>query len=231
MRNEIQEKEEAMKNQKPLLILVVILAAGLIFETAYIIGLRKGKVETGQWKMPMEHSIDYPFHKPQAVKKKGALDYQSYPNAQWDPFEEMENMHKEMNRMFRDSFGRGMGHSGFGLLEGPGLFDPSLDIKDTPSKYIITFDVPGLEKDNLNIEVKGRTLVVSGERNQETEEKNPGKFYRKERSFGYFSRAVPLPEDADTNVTVEEFKNGVLKLAVPKIKQDEKTASKKVEIK
>ncbi len=123
---------------------------------------------------------------------------------QWDPFAEMDLIQRSMNRLFADSFAGGA----------PEFFNPRIDIKDTPNEYIITMDIPGMNKDNIEVKVENRQLLVSGERNSDTKEDHAGKFYRHERSFGHFMRAVPLPEDALTNKVDASYNNGVLVVKV-----------------
>lgn len=133
----------------------------------------------------------------------------------WDPFREMERVQREMNRMFNDSFGRG-------LLSEPGLFgrnvfDPQADITENQTHYTVTMDIPGMEKDAVNVEIKGNTLYVSGERS-ETKEKTGAnnEVISKERSFGHFSRIVTLPGDVKEDSIDAQYANGILTIRVEK---------------
>lgn len=137
-------------------------------------------------------------------------------DSDWDPFSEMDRMQKEMNRMFRDSFWRGLGSQKFSLFNKNRFFDLETDIKETKSAYKITMDIPGMDKQKINIETKDNTLVVSGERRSESEENKWNTFFRRERSYGYFHRAVPLPEDARADKIKADYKRGVLKITIPK---------------
>ena len=216
-----------MNSQKTLVVLVVILAAGLVFETAYMLGARQGTLvrDPGLRAAPPSQPGAQPVA-PALTRRPGLPSPAASAVDPWDPLAEMGQMQREIDRMFRDSLGRGIGQTRLGLVDNPGLFDPTLDIKNTPESYLITMDVPGLDKSDLNIEVQGRDLIVSGERNQESEDQNPGQYYRKERQFGYFSRAILLPADAGSQVTIKDFKDGVLTLAVPKVKPAGQTMSK-----
>jgi len=132
----------------------------------------------------------------------------------WDPFSEIDRIQKEMNRMFRDSFGRGRNQ--FSLFNKQQPFDLETDMRETKSHYIVKMDIPGMDKSNINIEVKGNVLVVSGERNEFNEQNNKNNFFRRERSFGYFSRTVPLPDGVDENSISAEYKKGVLTIKIAK---------------
>ena len=138
-----------------------------------------------------------------------------------NPFTEMERMHKEMNRMFSDSMGRGLGSQSSGMLGRESLFDQQLDVQDEGGHYVVKMDIPGMQKNDINVEVKNGMLSVSGERSNETEEQKPNQFYRKERSFGKFSRKVPLPDDAKADDVAADYKNGVLTVKIGKVVQAE----------
>lgn len=92
---------------------------------------------------------------------------------------------------------------------------PACDIAETDDHFILTFDAPGVKKEDINIEVTGRTLTVSGERKRE-EQAQKGSSYRLERSFGTFSRSFELPEGTNTEAVEAGYEHGVLKVTVPK---------------
>lgn len=150
----------------------------------------------------------------------------------WDPFDEMDQIQGMMNRMFRDSMTRASDH-GFGGLTKQPLYEPNIDFKESPTHYILHLDLPGMDKDKINIVVKNHVLTVSGERTQEKEESNDHKgagTYRMERSFGAFSRSFALPEDANSDGLTAENKNGVLTIKIPKLTQSKQAQEKKVAI-
>lgn len=137
-----------------------------------------------------------------------------------DPF---ARMHREMDRMFEDFF------SGSRATGGELLLKPSVDIAESKKAYRITVEVPGIAPERIELHVEGDTLVLSGEKRQETEDDDEG-FHRVERSYGQFRRVLTLPEDADPDGIKADFKNGVLKIRVPRVKQTEKPGAKKVKI-
>jgi HSP20 family protein len=134
----------------------------------------------------------------------------------WSPFEEMQQVQKEMNRMFNNSFWHGAGTLDPTRWQQSIVLDPQLDIKQLPKEYLFQIDLPGMDKSNIKVQAENKTLMVSGEKKSDTEENAPNKYYRRERSFGSFSRAIPLPEDAMAEGIQAEYKNGVLMIHIPR---------------
>ncbi len=142
----------------------------------------------------------------------------------WDPFREMDDMQNMMNRMFRDSFNRGMmtqGVSGGHALS----YNPDIDILSKDNEYVVTVDLPGIEKDKIDVKVKNGQLILSGQREAQKETDEDSGFYQMERSFGSFYRTFPLPEDAASEGIKAESKNGVLTIHIPRVKDAQKSAS------
>ena len=132
-------------------------------------------------------------------------------------------LRQEMNDLF----------SGFwnGNAGGPGgmspTFAPSLDVAEKDNCYELHIDVPGIEAKDLDIQVHGNTVTVSGNRKEEKEDK--GKTYhRVERRSGSFSRTITLPCEVDTKEVAAEYTNGVLNVVLPKC---EKARPSKISIK
>ena len=145
----------------------------------------------------------------------------SIPGTDWDPFKEMSRIQKEMDRMFRDSFGRSsMSPSLFDSGRLAWSFDPQIDLKDNGDHYSLTMDVPGTDKDKIKVTAKNNILTISGERAQNQEDKQGSRYFRRERSYGAFSRSITLPEDADSSNMCLEYKNGVLTASIPKLPVD-----------
>jgi HSP20 family protein len=125
----------------------------------------------------------------------------------WEPFRELASLQTEMGRWMN------------GLLEGNGRttqnWVPALDVWETPSEVVYAFDLPGIPEDAISIEVKDETLTVSAER-QKTQETDENGFYRFERRYGTFARAVGLPQGVDQENISARYENGVLEIRVPK---------------
>jgi HSP20 family protein len=92
---------------------------------------------------------------------------------------------------------------------------PQCDLEESADHYLLSFDMPGLEKENIDIEMQGNNLIVSGERRQENE-RGEGRSRFVERRYGRFERAIRLPQNAKTEGIEAEYVNGVLKVAIPK---------------
>lgn len=102
-------------------------------------------------------------------------------------------------------------------------FAPKVDISETDQQFEIDFYIPGVNKDQVNIDLNEGRLTVSGERKFEKE--NTGKNYRSvESSFGSFTRSFQLPDNIDQEAVSASFENGVLSITVPK---DEKKIAKR----
>jgi HSP20 family protein len=128
----------------------------------------------------------------------------------WEPFRELASLQTEMGRWMN------------GLLEGNGRttqnWVPALDVWETDSDVVYAFDLPGIPESDITIEVKDDTLTVSAERDR-TQESSENGFYRFERRYGTFARAVGLPQGVDQDQINARYENGVLEIRVPKPEQ------------
>lgn len=119
------------------------------------------------------------------------LNEQKKPLFPWEHnlYSEMQKIQREMNEWFNDSIWKRMEKDKMMLFTDTTLFEPSVDIKEEKDKYIIKIEIPGMEKDKIDITVEGHQLMVSGERKAETEkseEKKDEKYHKRELSYGYF---------------------------------------------
>ena len=106
------------------------------------------------------------------------------------------------------------------------------DIKEKKDKYIIEMDLPGYDKDNINLELNNGYLEISAKVEKEDNSDDEEKFVRRERFFGECSRSFYVGEDITNEDISAEFKNGILKIEVPKKEEEEKEPeTKKIEIK
>ena len=92
---------------------------------------------------------------------------------------------------------------------------PSVDISEGKKAYTIQADLPGVDLDDVALEVEGQTLVIRAERREDREEEGEHYHYV-ERSRGSIQRVLSLPDDADVEAIDARFKHGVLKLKIPK---------------
>jgi len=150
-----------------------------------------------------------------------------------NPFGMMRRFTKDMDRLFNDfeefrfpNFFKDFApfRMPFGTVE----WVPRIEVLQNNGQLMVRADLPGLTKDDVNVELTDDVLTISGERKEEKEEKREG-FYRSERSYGTFYREIPLPEGAKTEDAVATFRNGVLEVTMPAPKVE--TPIRKLEIK
>lgn len=143
-------------------------------------------------------------------------------------------LHHEIDRLFTDAF-RGFSDFPFGLgrelatLAPSTWLQPTMDIAATEKEYTVTLELPGVDEKEIHLEITADTLKIEGEKKQEKEEKEKN-YYRVERSYGSFLRTLSLPDDADRDAIQATFKQGVMKISIPR-KTPPKPESKKIEIK
>ena len=97
-----------------------------------------------------------------------------------------------------------------------GGFLPSFDIQETPEAYVFEADIPGIQREELELNLTGNRLTVAGKRETRTR-KEGDTYFTTERSFGSFSRSFTLPEGVDPEKVKAELKDGVLTLTIPKL--------------
>lgn len=95
-------------------------------------------------------------------------------------------------------------------------FVPACDISETKEHYMVSFDMPGVKKEDIKLEVQGNTLLIAGERQRELKESNEDATLRSERVYGKFERTFELPDSIDANKIEAHYDNGVLNVALPK---------------
>ena len=124
----------------------------------------------------------------------------------WDPFRELD-------------FLRGFPRLRGGALEDrPMRWSPALDVSEDEAHYLITVELAGANRDDVQVEVHDGILTIRGEKRSEREDKNE---HRRvvERSYGAFSRAFTLPSNADAEHIKATFENGVLTVDIPKVEE------------
>jgi HSP20 family protein len=130
----------------------------------------------------------------------------------WDPFRELEEMSTRLNRLFNQPVGRRLVEDEGSLMA---EWAPAVDVQETDSEYLIKADLPEVKKEDVRVELQDGMLCLRGERKQEKEEKGK-KFHRIERAYGQFERRLALPSEVDAQKVSAEFKDGVLRVHLPK---------------
>jgi HSP20 family protein len=110
---------------------------------------------------------------------------------------------------------------------GEGLRVPSVDIEETDGSVVVRAELPGVKKDDLDIEITPEALMLKAEMRDEKEQKER-RFYRRERSWGMFQRTVPLPVEVKAKEAKASFKDGLLEVTLPKLEAEKKPETVKV---
>jgi HSP20 family protein len=138
----------------------------------------------------------------------------------WDPFEEIKKTQERLNLLFEDFMPRKKWGD-------ENVFTPAVDIKDEENKLLVITDLPGVNKEGIEINLKEDLLEISAKSEKEKETDEEG-YIRKEREYTHFYRAVHLPTSVNEKESTAKIENGVLTITLPKMKLEEPT--KKIQI-
>jgi HSP20 family protein len=127
-----------------------------------------------------------------------------------DPFAYLQS---QINRVFDEFFGERWLETG--REAGAVGFSPQVDVTETDKEIKVCAEIPGVDPKDIDVSVEDGTLIIKGEKEHEREEDENGQ-YRMERSYGAFERSIALPAEVDESKSKAEFKQGVLKLVLPK---------------
>lgn len=145
------------------------------------------------------------------------------------PFSMMRRLVEDMDRMFDDfAFGSAGRLSPRFDREFSGLrsmWTPEVETFRRGDKLVVRADLPGLKKEDVKVQIEQDVLTIEGERSEESREEDDG-YYRTERSYGHFYRAIPLPEGIDDKECDATFKDGVLEVTLNAPKSMARTGRK-----
>lgn len=143
-----------------------------------------------------------------------------------DPWMELRMMQDRINRIMEEGFGRMASRTpapwAVPVLE----YSPDVDLVETDKAFTVTCDLPGMEKDKIEVSFKEGNLVIRGSRESVREEGKGADWYLRERSSGSFERVIPLNAEVKENEIKAEYKNGVLTVTLPKVETAATPATK-----
>ncbi len=148
----------------------------------------------------------------------------------WSPLKELEDMRKDIERMFEEFFEPfpRRRRRWWPRMEA-GVIVPNIDVYDKKGEIVVKAELPGVEKDQIELTVTKDSLTIKGEIKKDEEVKDED-YYAREISYGAFSRTINLPAEVNADQAKATFKNGILEIILPK-KEEAKPKEIKVEVK
>lgn len=136
----------------------------------------------------------------------------------WEPFKEFGQWPRAWDRFFDE-----IGSSQLRQRADSPMVSPTVDVRETKTHYQMKFDLPGMTKDQIKIDLNDNTLTVSGERNEEKIERSEDKrSHLSEVYYGSFYRSFTFPEAVNAEKSEARYENGVLSLNIPKLETPKK---------
>ncbi len=129
---------------------------------------------------------------------------------------------------FDDFFGKDLIDSVFS--DRPGISVPAVNVKETDDDFLIEVAAPGLDKKDFNVDIENNVLFISSEKEVKNEEKEDGRYMRREFSYASFSRSFTLPEAIDAEKIKAKHKDGILTITIPKREEAKRKPPKQIEI-
>jgi len=130
----------------------------------------------------------------------------------WNPIRDTFSLRNHMNRVFGDFYFPTNREEGDLSMWN---WNPVVDVYDNDDNIVLKAEIPGIDKKDIVIDVKGRVLTLKGERSSDNEVKEDN-YYRRERCFGKFERAFTLPVNVEPDKIKANYKDGVLEIEIPK---------------
>jgi HSP20 family protein len=146
------------------------------------------------------------------------------------PFTDVARWERDMERMFDDFWGRRMRPWWPERWSMPAVLEispPAVDLFEEKEEIVVKAELPGMDKDSIQVNITDHTLTIKGEKKKEEEVKEEN-YYRSERSYGSFVRTLELPADVHSDKAKASFKNGVLEVRLPKT---EEAKAKEIKVK
>lgn len=140
----------------------------------------------------------------------------------YDPFRDLRTLQEEVNRLFSSNLTRGFGEEGIGR----GAWNPSVDIYENKDQIVLEAELPGMNRDDFELSVENNVITLRGERQFEKKDDSDN-YHRVERSYGSFTRSFTLPQTVSADGATAEYRNGVLRVTLPK---REETKARRIKI-
>ncbi len=225
------QDDSSRKKNKWLTALIIFLILLLTAQTAaviyYLTRKDNGRAETG---IAAVNPAVYGTSQPRARKPTTPYTrsfHQAYDPLFADAADSMGRLEEHLNRMLGQWMSAGPAMSDF--FGGADAFDfmPTVDLEEKEGNYVVKVDLPGLDKDKIDITVRDDILTIQGMRQSEsqTSDDQSGVF-KQERSYGSFARSLRLPGPVDDSKIAADYKNGVLTIRLPKAAVAEAEAKK-----
>ncbi len=146
------------------------------------------------------------------MPKKNLVSPEKQVPAKREEHNPLSQLRHEMNSLFDNFF------SGYDIEPFTGrlsAFSPSIDVKESDRELRVSAELPGMDEKDIEVSLSRDSLTIRGEKKEEKEDKGKD-YYRMERSYGSFSRTIPLPTEVEQEKVKAEFKKGVLTVTLPK---------------
>ena len=165
--------------------------------------------------------VDHPTASAKQTSKVKAPDNDPFASPfdvdAWDSFAEMQHVQEQVEHAFADAFGRFGQNAAYNNMMPGTAYTPKVDVDEKNDKYVLRFDLPGVDKGNVDVKVDGREVTVSGKRDDViTNKDDSGKVVRQERRAGSFTRSVELPQKVDATRMTASNDKGVFTIVLPK---------------
>lgn len=135
-------------------------------------------------------------------------------------FDELRRMRKAIDSMFKDFFGTRFSESDISEAD---VWTPPADITETENEIIITADIPGVSKEDIDLRISEDTLEIGAKVKREEKEEDRG-YLRQERSYRRFYRRLPMPMTVKPEEAKATYNNGVLEIRIPKMEPKKKVS-------
>lgn len=148
------------------------------------------------------------------LMRRGLVRWTPLEMSKWDPFEEISRMQDRLSQLFSEL-------SPLGEMKSFDTLSPMVDIQDKDKEIVVKADMPGVDKKDVEIDIKNNVLYINANTHREKEEEKEG-YVLHERAFSRFARTISLPSDVMAEGAKAKLEDGVLTINIPKAEIEEK---------